>query len=231
MAHQRTPTDISDADAAQALSKVEVTGFEARHYDTLMNVLTAGTYPWFIRRVVRAMRIRPHDAILIFGAGTGRNACLMARYLAADGRIVGLEIGREMRAQATQRCRRHDNVKFIDRRIEQPLPYAGEFDKVFMSFVMHGFIQEDRERIIANAVRALRPGGEFMILDYAEREPEKSSWPVRLVFRAECPLATDFVHRDWQAILGSHGFTQFTSHFYYFGTVRLLIARTDPAAG
>ena len=230
MAHQRTPTDISDADTARALSKVEVTGFEARHYDMLMNVLTGGTYPWFIRRVVRDMDIRPHDAILIFGSGTGRNACLMTKYLTDTGRIVGLEIGQEMLAQATQRCQRHDNVEFINRRIEKPLPYTEEFDKVFMSFVMHGFIQADRERIIANATRALRPGGKFLVLDYAEREPEKSSWPVRRVFQAECPLATDFVRRDWQEILRSYGFTRFASHFYYFGIVRLLIANKEQAA-
>jgi len=214
-----------EADDARALSKVEVTGFEARHYDALMNVLTAGTYPCFIRRVVRDMDIHPADAILILGSGTGRNACLMRRYLTEDGRIVGLEIGEEMRSQAVRRCRRHENVSFIDRRIEEPIPYAGEFDKVFMSFVMHGFVQEDRESIVENAVRALRPGWEFLILDYAEIAPESASWPVRLVLRAECPLATDFVRRDWQEILRSYGFTRFRSHFYYFGAVRLLAAK------
>lgn len=228
MIHQRTPTEIGET--ARVLSKVEVTGFEARHYDALMNILTGGTYPWFIRRVVRDMDIHPADAVLILGSGTGRNACLMTRYLAADGRIVGLEIGKEMLAQARRRCRRLPNVTFVERRIEKPLPYAGEFDKVFMSFVMHGFIQEDRERIIENVRRALRPGGKFLILDYAELEPEKSSWPVRLVFRAECPLATDFVRRNWQEILRSYGFTRFTTHFYYFSTVRLLTACKEQVA-
>ena len=208
----------------RSVSKVEVTGFEARHYDLLMNLITAGTYPLFIRRVVRNMNIRPDDAILILGSGTGRNACLMRRYLSVDGSILGLDIGEEMLVQGQHRCRSQQNVSFEKSRIDELLPYSEAFDKVFMSFVMHGFVQEDRERIIENALRALRPGGEFLILDYAECEPDESPWPVRIVFRAECPLATDFVRRDWKEILNAHGFDRFEAHHFYFGYVRLLAA-------
>ena len=148
-------------EAERPLSKVEVTGFEARHYDLLMNVLTLGTYPLFIRRVVRDLHIQPQDHILILGSGTGRNACLMARYLSPRGRILGLDIGEEMLAQAQRRCQKLPNVSFEKRRIEQPLPYDKEFDKVFISFVLHGFPQEERLRIVGNAWRALRAGSEF----------------------------------------------------------------------
>ena len=81
-------------------SKVVVTGAEARHYDLLMNLITAGTYPFFIRRVVRDMAIQPADAILDLGSGSGRNACLTARYLSDRGRIAGLDVGVEMLEQA-----------------------------------------------------------------------------------------------------------------------------------
>jgi len=208
----------------RSVSKVEVTGFEARHYDLLMNLITVGTYPLFIRRVVRNMNIRPDDDILILGSGTGRNACLMRRYLSTDGSILGLDIGEEMLVQGQHRCRSQQNVSFEKRRIDELLPYSEAFDKVFMAFVMHGFVQEDRECIIENAFRSLRPGGEFLILDYAECEPTQSPWPVRIVFWAECPLATDFVRRDWKRILNAHGFDRFEAHHYYFGHVRLLVA-------
>ena len=214
----------------RSLSKVEITGFEARYYDLLMNIITGGTYPFFIRRVVRDMGIRPDDAILDLGAGTGRNDCLMARYLSDRGRIVGLDIGEEMLEQAERKCRHLPNVTFERRRIEEPLPYREEFDKVFISFVLHGFVQEDRLRILANVHKALRPGGEFLILDYNEFEPEEAPWPIRFAFRyAECPLATDFVRRDWRAILAEQGFGDFREHRYYFGYVRLLRAQKGAA--
>ena len=208
----------------RSMSKVEVAGFEAQHYDLLMNLITAGTYPRFIRRVVRDMNIARDDDILLFRSGTGRNACLMHRYLSNEGSIIGLDIGDEMLSQAKKRCRKHENVSFEKCRIDEPLPYREAFDKVFMAFVMHGFVQEDRELIIDNAFSALRPGGEFLILDYAEGEPTESSWLVRKVFQMECPLATDFVRRDFQRILSAYGFDRFDVHLYYFGHVRLLSA-------
>ena len=213
-------------------SKVEVTGVEARHYDLLMNLITAGTYPFFIRRVVRDMAIQPENAILDLGSGSGRNACLMARYLSDQGRIVGLDIGTEMLAQARLRCRHLPNVAFEKRRVEEPLPYQEEFDKVFVSFVLHGFVQEDRLRLVENVYRALRPGGKFLILDYEEFEPEQSFWPVRFAFRhLECPLATDFVRRDWRAVLREQGFGDFQVHRYYLGYVRLLRAEKLDVGG
>lgn len=209
----------------RSVSKVEVTGFEARNYDLLMNLITAGTYPFFIRRAIRDMHVRPDDSILVFGSGSGRNVCLMTRYLSEQGRVLGLDIEDEMLSQARRRCRRLTNVAFEKQRVEEPLPYEGEFDKVFISFVLHGFIQEDRLRIIANARRALRPGGEFIILDYAHFDPAKSPWPVRVAFKMECPLATDFALRDWETLLREQGLDQFRTHHYYLGYVRLLAAR------
>ena len=101
-----------DQQLDRSVSKVEVTGFEARNYDLLMNVITGGTYPFFIRRAVRDMRIQPDDGILVFGSGSGRNVCLMTRYLSEQGRVLGLDIGDEMLSQARRRCALFPNVAF-----------------------------------------------------------------------------------------------------------------------
>lgn len=212
----------------RTLSKVEVTGLEARHYDAMMNIATLGTYPFFIRRAVRDIALQPDDQVLILGAGTGRNACLMMHDLGPHGRIVGLDIGAEMLTQARRRCRRYPQVTFEQQRIEEPLSYQNKFDKVFIAFVFHGLIQTDRLRVIENVYRALRPGGQFVILDYAEFEPQTSPRLVRWIFeRVECPLATDFIRRDWQTILREHGFHAFDKHRYYRGYVQLLAAHKE----
>jgi ubiquinone/menaquinone biosynthesis C-methylase UbiE len=207
-------------------SKVVVTGAEARHYDALMNLITAGTYPFFIRRVVRDMAIQPEDRILDLGSGSGRNACLMARHLSDRGRILGLDIGKEMLAQARRRCRHLRHIKMEKQRIEEALPYREEFEKAFISFVLHGFVQKDRLHIVENVRRALKPSGQLLILDWNEFELDQTFWPIRIVFeRMECPLAIDFVRRDWKSILREQGFGNFEAHRYYFDYVRLLAAR------
>jgi len=212
-------------DSDRPISKVEVTGLEARHYDFFMNLITAGTYPFFIRRAVREMRIQPEDEILVLGSGTGRNILLMNKDLSGQGRVLGLDIGPEMLEQSRRRTKHLPHVAIENRRINEPLPFEVEFDKVFISFVLHGFIQEDRLKIIQNAERALRPGGEFIILDYNEFDLARSPWLVRFAFKMECPLATDFIGRDLQAILREQGFDQFRTHPHYLGYVRLLAAR------
>ena len=206
-------------------SKVEVKGTEARYYDSLMNIITGGTYPFFIRSAIKEMNIQPGNEILVLGSGTGRNICLMNKVLSGEGRVVGLDIGAEMLEQAHRRCAHLSHVSFNNQRIEETLPYQEEFDKVFISFVLHGFIHEDRLQIIDNAQRALRPGGEFIILDYNEFDLKEANFLARLAFKAECPLATDFIGRDLKAILREHGFDQFRMHPHYLGYVRLLAAR------
>ena len=206
-------------------SKVEVTGLEARYYDLLMNTITGGTYPFFIRNTIREMQIQPGDNILVFGAGTGRNMDLMDKCLSGKGRIIGLDVGPEMLEQAQRRFADHPYITIEKQRIEEPLPYQDEFDKVFISFVLHGLVQEDRLKTIANAQRALRPGGEFIILDYNEFDLKQCPWPVRFAFKMECPLATDFIGRDLQTVLREQGFDGFRVHPHYLGYVRLLSAR------
>jgi len=206
-------------------SKVEVTGFEARHCDFFMNLITGGTYPFFIRRLVKDMQIQPADSILDFGCGTGRNINLMNKYLSDAGRVLGLDIGSEMLEQAQRRFASHPRVAIEKQRIEESQPHQDEFNKVFISFVFHGLIQEDRLKVIANARRALKPGGEFLILDYNEFDLKHSPWLVRFAFNLECPLATDFIGWDLQALLREQGFDGFRVHTYYRGYVRLLAAR------
>ncbi|NOZ63156.1 MAG: methyltransferase domain-containing protein [Calditrichaeota bacterium] len=206
-------------------SKVEVTGFEARHYDKLMNFLTFGSYPLFIRRAIQKMNIRPKDKILDMGCGTGRNSCLMVKYLSDAGSIIGLDIGEEMIQNFERKCQKFSNVMLQKRRIEEPLPFEGEFDKVFISFVFHGFPDDQKEFIVKNAKKALKKGGEFFILDYNEFDLEQKSWPIRKGFKkVECPLAFDYIKGDWKKWLSERGFGNFTEDFFYWKIVRLLKA-------
>ncbi|MCD6318551.1 class I SAM-dependent methyltransferase [Candidatus Aerophobetes bacterium] len=204
-------------------SRVEIKGFTAKYYDTLMNVVTFGKYSSFIEKVIELMRIRPTDRILDLGAGTGRNACLIMRYLSLEGELVSLDISKEMIVQFEKRCANFSNVKIINQRIDQPLPYKDEFDKVFICFVLHGFPQTVREVIIDNAFRALKNGGEFFILDYNEFSLRDTPFYLTLAFKLiECPYAFDFIKKDWKEILSKVGFNHFKKHYFFSKYVRLL---------
>ena len=204
-------------------SKVEITGFEARHYDSLLNFLSLGSYAVFIRRAIEKMKIQPHDRILDLGCGTGRNSCLMAKYLSNDGGIVGLDIGAEMIQQFEQKCQKYPNVVIQNYRIDEPLLFEKEFDKAFISFVFHGFPDEKKELIIQNIKKALKSNGQLFLLDYNEFDLAKKPTVFRKAFaKVECPLALDYVKVDWKKRLSQWGFDNFDEIFFYWKIVRLL---------
>ncbi len=207
-------------------SKVEISGSWAPFYDRLMDLLFLGTYPRFMAGVTALMQVEPGDAILDLGSGTGRNALLMLERAGSTARIVGVDISEAMLRRARRRCDGHPQIRFVRRRIEQPLPFAEEFDKVFLSFILHGLQDADKRRTIANARKALRPRGRLWILDYNEFDLERMPWPLRWLFtHLECELASEFLELDLGHMLAEAGFGDLISHELLRGYVRLLGAR------
>ena len=208
-------------------SSVEISGITAKYYEFFMNLLTLGRYGGFISRVIREMKIKPDDKILDLGAGNGYNACKMVRYLSDEGQLIGLDIGDDMIETFRKKCSGHSNVSVIKRRIDIPFEdeFKEKFDKVFISFVIHGLPHESRLQVLKNAAFALKEGGEFFILDYNEFEPEKLPFYKRVAFQfIECPYAFDYVRRDWKRLLEEAGFGNFEEKIYFLGMVRLLKA-------
>ncbi len=169
------------------------------------------------------MEIRRGDKILDLGSGTGRNACLMMKMIGPSGRVVGLDTSDEMLRQSRRRCRTYPQAAFLKARIEQPLDFSKDFDKVSLFFVLHGFEDEDKRRIIANAHNALKPDGTLWILDYNEFALDNLWFPLRWLFtRLECELAAEFLNLDLEALLDHAGFGHFVSYELLRGYLRLL---------
>jgi ubiquinone/menaquinone biosynthesis C-methylase UbiE len=169
------------------------------------------------------MDIQLGQSILDLGSGTGRNDCFIAQKLGRDGSILGLDINGEMLDLSRKRCRSYLNVEFREQRIEAPLSYQQEFDKVFVAFVLHGFENAQKLGIISNAYRALKPGGVFCILDYNAFDLHRLWFPIRWVFtHAECQLAAEFLRLDLKEMLSSQGFTSFEEVLFVRGYLRLL---------
>ena len=206
-------------------SGVELTPFTARNYDKVMNIGSLGIYKSFINKVIREMEIKPADKILDLGCGTGRNEGLMSSYLNDKGGITGLDISDDMEKQFRNRFKSDNRVEFINQRIDQPLNLQKTYDKVFISFVIHGFPNEVRAAVIKNAFDHLKPGGAFFILDFAEFDIDEMPGLHRFIFKkVECIYAFDYIKRDWKDILKGYGFENFTEHLHLRKYVRLLKA-------
>ncbi|MEA2031553.1 MAG: class I SAM-dependent methyltransferase, partial [candidate division Zixibacteria bacterium] len=101
-----------------------------------------------------------------------------------------------------------------------------QFDKIFISFVIHGFPHKVRQTVIENVYAHLKPGGLFFMLDFAEFNMSKMPPLYRFIFKTvECKYAFDFIERDWKQILGNSNFGDFEKHFFFKKYVRLLKAK------
>jgi len=207
-------------------SGVELKPFSAKNYDTVMNMATLGFYRGFIHRAIRAMDIQHGDKILDLGCGTGRNACIMAKYLDDNGKITGMDVSSIMETQFRKKCAKHQNVEFIRQRIDLPFVLSEQFDKIFISFVIHGFPHEIRQTILKNIYSHLKPGGALFILDFAEFNMNEMPPLYRYIFKKiECKYAFDFIKRDWKQILASYHFYGFEEYLFVKNYVRLLEAK------
>ena len=209
-------------------SGVELSKFTAKHYDRVMNIASFGLYKTFIKKAIKNFEVKSNDKILDLGCGTGRNILLMNKYVADNSLLVGLDISEDMEKQFNFNCKQYSNIKFINKRIDQPFELDQKFDKIFISFVIHGFPHEIRKIIINNAYNHLKAGGTFNILDFAEFDMKKIPIHHRIIFKKiECKYAFDFIARDWKLILKEYGFNNFKESFYFKNYVRLLKAEKN----
>jgi len=206
-------------------SGVELKLFTAKHYDSVMNTASFGLYKGFIKRAIKDMDVQPNDIILDLGCGTGRNAGLMVSSLSDKGSITGLDVSEIMESQFNKKFSGDKRVRFIRQRADIPFDLGQQFDKILISFVIHGFPHEVRKTVIQNVLNHLKPGGSFFMLDFSEFNMTEMPALHRFIFKTiECKYAFDFIEKDWKQILSENGFSDFKESFYMKKYVRLMKA-------
>jgi ArsR family transcriptional regulator len=94
------------------------------------------------------------------GCGTGAVAQALAPFV---NRVIAVDESNAMLSAARKRLHGLDNIEIRDGRLEA-LPLAdGEVDVALLFLVLH--YAAEPARVIAEAVRSLKPGGRLLILD------------------------------------------------------------------
>ena len=146
------------------------------------------------------------ETVLDLGAGGGIDVLLSARRVGPTGKAYGLDMTDEMLALAEDNKRKSglENVEFLKGEIEHiPLP-DNSVDVIISNCVIN--LSGDKDRVIREAFRVLKPGGRFAVSDVVVRGEVPPAIRKSMELWVGC-IAGALEEQEYAAKLRAAGFT------------------------
>lgn len=149
----------------------------------------------------------PGETVLDLGSGGGIDVLLSAKRVGPTGKAYGLDMTDEMLNLANENKRKAgaENVEFLKGEIEHiPLPDES-VDVIISNCVIN--LSADKDRVLREAFRVLRPGGRFAVSDIVTRGEIDAEIRKSVLLWAGC-VAGALDENDYRAKLAAAGFEQ-----------------------
>ncbi len=149
--------------------------------------------------------LKPGETVLDLGSGGGIDVLLSARRVGPTGKVYGLDMTDDMLALARENQKKAGatNVEFLKGEIENiPLP-DNSVDVIISNCVVN--LSADKDKVIAEAFRVLKPGGRFAVSDVVTRGEIPEAVRKNVLLWVGC-IAGALDEREFRIKLATEGF-------------------------
>ena len=124
-----------------------------------------GFREWAYRKkAVKKLRLKEGDTVVEIGCGTGLNFSLIQKIIGENGKIIGVDITKEMLNEAEKRVKENNwkNVELINADAAEFVP-SDSVEGIITSFAIS--LSPNLETVLQNYFDILKPGSNFVVLD------------------------------------------------------------------
>ena len=149
--------------------------------------------------------LNPGQDVLDLGSGGGLDVLLSARRVAPGGTAYGLDMTDEMLALAERNQAEAGivNARFIKGTIEDVPLTDATVDVVISNCVIN--LSTDKDKVLSEAHRVLRPGGRFAVSDIVLLRPLEPQWATVVELWTGC-ISGALTVEEYQSKLTAAGF-------------------------
>ncbi len=154
-------------------------------------------------------KLEPGEIVLDLGSGGGIDVILSAKRVAPSGKAYGLDMTDEMLELARENQARAgiENAEFLKGQIENvPLPDES-VDVIVSNCVIN--LSADKDRVLREAFRVLRPGGRFAVSDVVVAADVPEEIRQNILLWVGC-VAGALSEEEYRAKLAAAGFADIT---------------------
>ncbi len=199
---------LIDNYTTQEKKEKPIYGKSAKFYDIYSTIMWFGLHRIFRNIITEELELKKGDIVLEIGCGTGLNFSRIQKRIGTCGKIIGIDISKQMLDIARKKVKSHKwkNIRLIQADFSNL--NDDEFDflknakitKILMVLVAH--VIPKYERVIQFSSEILQSRGKIVIGDLKKIEPRRSSHRIfNLLFeKSSKKFGQDFSRTPWKVL-------------------------------